>query len=112
MQGRDPDPDPAEHWEHNGSVWGAGMSAGDDVVNGVDRRRVEFDAELDQDRDEPLGAPLLESFRGLPDVEHLDFTVHVDGDVMEPVRRVAFAGRVQTADRFVVVGGVNPRWRK
>ena len=40
VQGRDPDPDPAEHWEHYGSVWGAGMSAGDDVVNGVDRRRV------------------------------------------------------------------------
>src|SRR5664279_5909622 len=108
VQRREVDPDPAEHWEHKGSVWGAGTSAGDDVVNGADRRRVQFDAELDQDRDEPLRAPLLESFRGLPDVEYLDFTVRVDGDVMEPARRVAFAGRVETADRFVVVGGGEP----
>ena len=108
VQRREVDPDPAEHWQHNGSVCVAGTSAGDDVVNGADRRRVQFNAEVDQDRDEPLGAPLLESFRGLPDVEHLDFTVRVDSDVMEPAGRVAFTGRVETADRLVVVGGGEP----
>jgi hypothetical protein len=48
----------------------------------VDRRRVNFDAELDENRT-PLGQT-FRGFLGLPDVEYLDLTVRVEGDVMKP----------------------------
>ncbi len=73
------------------------VSALDAVADVVDCRRVKFDAELGENRDE-LWAEGFEGLRGLPDVEDLDFPVRFEGAVIEPAGRRAETGRVKFAE--------------
>jgi hypothetical protein len=73
-------------------------------MNGVDRRRVKFDAELGENRDE-LWAEGFEGLLGLPDVEDLDFSVRFERAVIKPSSRRAETGRVKSSDRLVVFLG-------
>jgi hypothetical protein len=86
------------------SVRGRG-SAGDDVADRVDGRWVKFDAQVEENRNESLGAPFVEGFLRFPEVEHLDLAVRVESGVMKPAGRVAFAGRGEPSDRLVVLFG-------
>src|SRR3982751_817414 len=78
------------------------VSALDAVVNAVDCRRVKFDAELGENRDEPLWAEGFEGLLGLPDVEHLDLPVHFDREGFGPPSRRPRTSRIKSADRLVV----------
>src|SRR6266536_2884145 len=81
-------------------VWPAG-SALDDVVHRGNLRLAGIGPERPHDRQQrfPEG---LERFLGIPDVEHLNLAVGLEGDVIEPTGRGTSAGRFQLADRFVV----------
>jgi len=71
-------------------------------VDCENHRRFQLDAELRQDRYQSLAAG-IELRLGLPDVEHIDVAVSLEGDVERASVGCSGSGRLKPAERICVL---------